>query len=142
VAAIVLVAIAAGCVHHPGLPATGTSGYEAKASATASAAISVVATVGLALDAAAADHTTERYLAVVVGDQEDRLEEVVSSFSAVAPPTDEARALRTEVVAALGSATDHVASVRIALDAGDDEAALALRPDLVDDAETLAGFES
>jgi hypothetical protein len=142
--AVVLLAVAslAGCVHHPGLPATGTSGFEAKAATTAAAAISVVSTVRLALDSEAAGNTTRRYLAATVGDQEDRLEEVVSSFSAVTPPTDEARALRTEVVAALGSATDHVASVRIALGAGEDEAALALRPDLADDAEALAGFES
>jgi hypothetical protein len=142
--AVVLLAVAslAGCVHHPGLPATGTSGFEAKAATTAAAAISVVSTVRLALDSEAAGNTTRRYLAATVGDQEDRLEEVVSSFSAVTPPTDAARALRTDLLDALDPAVDHGASARIAIDADDMDTAVALRPALAEDAERLSEFES
>jgi hypothetical protein len=98
--------------------------------------------VRLALDAEAAGHTTGPYLAGTVGDQEDRLEEVVSSFSAVSPPSQEARDLRADLLAVLDDATEHVAQVRIALDAGDRTAALALRSHLADDARRLAEFES
>ena len=142
VAAVCAAAVLAGCVRHPGTPAPWTSAYQAKASLTAEAAASNVATTELGLDAEADGHTTGRYLRVLVGDQENRLEEVVSSFRAVSPPSAEARRVRAELVPVLADAQDAVSEVRIDLDAGDAAAAVATRDELADIVRRLEAFES
>jgi len=139
---IVLTISLAGCVRHPGLPAAGTSGYQAKASLTAEGVISGLATTRLGLDTEARGHTTGNYLAALVSDQEDGVAGVISSFEAVSPPTGAARKLRDRLTPVLSDAQDHISDARIALGAGHSAAALALRRNLSSDAKRLNRFVS
>jgi hypothetical protein len=135
-----LLVIMAGCVRHPGLPATGTSGFQAKAALTAESATSSVSTVQLALKAERGHRTTAVYLSGVVSDAEDRLEGTIGSFQSVAPPTSAARKLRGRLDDVLADAQDHVATIRIALDSGQRGQAVALIPELISDRTRLERF--
>jgi hypothetical protein len=139
-AVVLAVVVISGCVKNPGLPATGTSGYRAKASLTAEGVISGLATIRLGLDTEARHHTTGPYLAGVVSDQEDGVSGVISSFDAVAPPTAAARALRVRISPILSDAQDHISSARVALGADQAAAALRLRSKLSVDAARLEKF--
>ena len=139
---VVAAVLLGGCVRHPGLPPTGTSGYQAKVELSADAAISTLATTRLGLDAEARDHTTARYLEVLVSDQEDALDAVVGSFGSITPPTPEARRLREQFQPVLSEAQDHLVEVRIALDSGAPDEAVALRTDLDADLAALEAFGS
>jgi hypothetical protein len=138
--ALSIALVVSGCVKNPGLPATGTSGYRAKASLTAQGVISGLATTRLGLDTEARHHTTGSYLAGLVSDQEDGVSGVISSFDAVAPPTAAARALRSRISPILADAQDHISSARIALGANRTTVALGLRSQLSDDAKRLEKF--
>ena len=129
-----------GCVRHPGLPANSTADFAAKGSLTAEDAISALATTRLGLDAEALGRTTQRYLEVLVSDQEDGLEGTVGSFEAVAPPTPASRVLRERLTSVLGDAQDDLAAVRIALDDGRTDEAVAMRADLRQDEARLETF--
>jgi hypothetical protein len=139
---IAVAVLLSACVKNPGLPATGTSGYRAKASLTAAAVISGLATTRLGLDTEEQRNTTSAYLAGLVSDQEDGVGGVISSFEAVSPPTAVARTLHGVISPLLSRAQDDITSARIALGADDTASALGLRSKLAADAERLNRFVS
>ena len=99
-----------------------------------------MSTARLGLDAIARGNSTDAYAGQLLDDQVDRLDDTVSSFTAVQPPDAASRALRVDVVAALRDAQDTLGQVVVDFDAGDTVAAVAMRGALGDDIRSLEKF--
>jgi hypothetical protein len=114
IAAVVIVAMATGCVSHPVGPARTYGSYAAKASTTVESAISAVETVLLVAETAADGGTTGPYTSIAVSEQEDALGGVRGTFASIQPPPGARSArLRDELTTLLDQAFDHVGDVRI-----------------------------
>ena len=107
------------CVPGMTSPARDAGDYREKASTTAGAAASAVATVELLVAAARHDDATAAYLSVAVGDAERDLDATASTFGGILPPGPSSIRQRDEVVAVLDRAADDVADARIAIRRGD-----------------------
>jgi hypothetical protein len=104
----------AGCVAHPVGPARTYGSFAAKASTTVESAISAIETVRLLASAASDGGAFSSYVAVSVSEQEDSLGGVRGTFASIQPPPSaDAAALRTQLLALLDRAFAHVGDVRI-----------------------------
>jgi hypothetical protein len=140
VAALLTAAALTACVSHPVGPARSFETYEDKATTTAEAALSAVATTRLAADTGAAGDAWGSYLGVVVSEQEDAIGGVQATFASVQPPDERADALRAELDAILQPAVSHVADVRIAVRRGQLDDLSAVAEPLTGDAVRLRAF--
>jgi hypothetical protein len=113
IALVVAAAVCAGCVRHPIGAARDEATYRDKAVVTAESALSAVATVALAAQAAAHGQAWGRFVGRVVSEQEDALDKAAGSFRSIQPPDEASDRLRTELLGLLDAATDHVTTVRI-----------------------------
>jgi hypothetical protein len=116
---LLLAVATVGCVPHPVGPARTYQKYEGKAVTTAESALSAVATVRLAADAASKGRSSGPYTTVLTSEQEDALSGVQGTFDSIQPPDGRADRLRDELDAILTPALEHVSAVRIAARRGD-----------------------
>ena len=114
-AAAVLLAAGTGCVS----PSRTNRDYQSKAANTAAAAASLLGTADLAVQAAARHRAPATYLSVLLGQAEQDLDAVQTSFDAVQPPSPAADTLRQKLDDLLTDAADTLSSLRIAVRRGD-----------------------
>jgi hypothetical protein len=135
-AAIAVAAAAAGCVS----PSPDLAAYESKAARTASAAVSQLRTVQVALRDPG--RLTSAYLNVLVTGAEDAYGAVTSTFEAAQPPDDPAAdRIRLALDGLLSGGGDLIGAARIAIRRGDHAAVAALAPRLADAAGKLESFD-
>jgi len=140
IAALLLVVALAACVPHPVGPARTYEKYEGKAVTTAEGALSAVATVRLAADAASKGKSLGPYSAVLTSEQEDALSGAQGTFDSIQPPDDRADRLRDQLDAILTPALDHVSAVRIAAHRGQLDQLATVAAPLEGDARALQAF--
>ena len=109
-----------GCVS----PASDDASFSDKATTTAAAAASEVATVRLTTQLLLDGRLQQNYADVTISASEDALASIARTFSVVQPPDDAADQQRAQLERFLDEATDAVAAARIAGRRGD-EAAMA-----------------
>ncbi len=136
----VLVVGATSCVAHPGLPAFDASDYVGEGIAHCRGRDLDLVDGAVGPGRIARGSSTDAYAGQLLDDQVDRLDDTVSSFTAVQPPDATSRALRVDVVAALRDAQDTLGQVVVDFDAGDTVAAVAMRGALGDDIRSLEKF--
>jgi hypothetical protein len=136
VLAAVLAAAAGGCVS----PSPDLGAYESKAARTASAAVSQLRTVLLAVrDPGKLTHS---YVEVLVTDAEDAYGSVTSTFDSAQPPDDPAAdKVRAALDDLLSDGGDLIGAARIAIRRGDRAAVAALEPRLAEAAGQLEDFD-
>jgi hypothetical protein len=141
-AMLVLLASAAlaGCVAHPVGPARTFDAYEAKARTTAESARSSVATVHLLVETAANGDLFGTYASVTVSEQEDAINGVEGTFASIQPPDGESEAVRSELLALLSDASEHVSAVRIEVRRGHLDGLDRYVADLTSDEAALTAF--
>jgi hypothetical protein len=138
---VVMGALAAQCRPHPLEPARTYAAYEGKARTTAESALAQVETVRLAVRSADKGNAFAPYLGELVGEAEDALGGLDSTFGSIQPPRGKrAEDLRDDVGALLGDAEDHVADVRIAVRQGVERGLGRKATDLDDDSKALRRF--
>ncbi len=133
--------IASSCVDHPVGPARTYDSYAAKASTTASSALSAVETVRLLATTAADGNAFAPYTSVAVSEQEDTLGGVQGTFASIQPPDKRSEELRDELGAILASSFDHVSAVRIEARRGHLDRLAAVAAPLEQDAADLRAIE-
>jgi hypothetical protein len=99
-------------------PARTFDTYEDKATTTAEAALSAVATTSLAADVGSGGGAWGSYLSILISEQEDDLAGAQGTFDSVQPPDARSDALRQQLDDILQTAVDNVTSVRIAVRRG------------------------
>jgi hypothetical protein len=99
-------------------PARTFDTYEDKATTTAEAALSAVATTALGADVGSRGGAWGSYLSILISEQEDDLTGVQGTFDSVQPPDARSDALRQQLNDILQTALDNVTSVRIAVRRG------------------------
>ncbi|MBI5089016.1 MAG: hypothetical protein HZB15_09210 [Actinobacteria bacterium] len=121
-------------------PARTLDDYERKARTTAHDAQSVVETVLLIAETAAAGHAFGPFTGVSISEQEDALAAVQGDFGSIQPPDERADALRAELNELLSSAMDDIAAVRIAARRGQASGLDDVAAPLADDSAALDAF--
>lgn len=119
---VALVAIAlgsTGCVDHAVGPAWTQDDFARKAGTTIDAARSVVQTVLLVAETAAAGDAFGTFVSSVMSEQEDAFVDVRGDFDSIQPPDTEMDAVRVRVEMMLDNALDHIVAVRIAVRRGE-----------------------
>jgi hypothetical protein len=139
-AALVVVALAGGCVDHPVGPARTFGQYEGTAVTTAEAALSAVATAQLVATTASSGNSFGPYAGTVLGEAEGTASGVQGTFASIQPPGERADDLRDELDQQLGDAVDHQATLRIAARRGQLADLERLAGPLDDDAAALDAF--
>jgi hypothetical protein len=117
-----------------------SSVYEAKASKSADAVHSAVASDLVLLRAVRRGHTLAGYVSVATSQAEDDGSSAGSSFLSIQPPSAKSVELRTRLAKILNNAQDALSSARIAGRHGDDRALLATAPSLAKAARQLDHF--
>lgn len=133
------VLLGSGCVS----PAVNDTGYEGKASATASGAVSAANAALLAFHAFEAGRLTGQVLEVTLQQSEDSLGSLGSTFDSVQPPnsatSDQAR---QQVDDLLSPAQDAVSALRIATRRGDEHQMASQAADLTKATKALEHYVS
>jgi hypothetical protein len=132
----VLGVLVGGCVS----PSPNLAAYESKAARTASAAVSQLRTVLVAIRDPG--KVTHAYLDVLVTDAEGAYGSVTSTFEAAQPPDDPAAdKIRIALDGLLSGGGDLIGAARIAIRRDDPTAVAALAPRLADAAGQLEDFD-
>lgn len=97
---------------------SGSADYTRAASRAVGDAASEVATASMVAELAMQDRVTSAYSTVVVSDAEQSIAGIDSTFSQLQPPSETDIQTRSDVLDMLSGAEDAVASVRIAITAG------------------------
>ncbi len=129
------------CVPGMTSPTRDAGDYREKASSTAGAAASAVATVELLAGAAIRDDAFGPYLSVAAGDAERDLDAVSSTFGSILPPGEASILLRDELEPVLDRAAMHVADARIAIRRGEPDDLPRIRRELRADVAELQAME-
>jgi len=129
-----------GCVSHPVGPARTFAKYEGKARTTAASALSEVQTARVVARAAARGNAFGPYTGLVLGDAEESLGGLQSTFGSIQPPDERADRVREDLGSILSDAEDHVADVRIAARRGQLHDLAAIASPLDDDVRALESF--
>jgi hypothetical protein len=137
---VTMIVAASACVSHPVGPARTFGKYEGKARTTAESALSEVQTARLAADAAARGNAFGPYTGLVLGDAEESLGGLQSTFGSIQPPDERADEVRDDLGSILSDAEDHVADVRIAARRGQLAELDTIAAPLDDDIDALESF--
>ena len=141
-ALLLTVVISSACVSHPVGPARTFGKYEGKARTTAESALSEVQTARLVAKTAARGDAYGPYTSQVLGDAEESLGGLHSTFGSIQPPDERADKVRDDLGSIIGDAEDHVADVRIAARRGQLRALADVAAPLDDDIDALQSFLS
>lgn len=139
-AAALLASALGGCARNQVGSARNGGVYASKASRSAESALSAVSTVQMVAEAASDDRLFRAFAAVAVGEQEDAITEIATTFRSIQPPDDESMALRDELGPLLDAARDHIAAVRITIRRGHLTDAADVAAPLEADADKLQAF--
>ena len=136
---LLLFLLATRVVPHPVGPARTFDKYQGKAVTTAESALSNVRTAAMVARAHRAGDAFGPYTAVVLGDAEEGVSGLQSTFDSIQPPDETADVVADELDALLVSASDHVRSVRVSVRRGQ-QASDEQLADLDRDADDLEAF--
>jgi hypothetical protein len=117
-----------------------SSVYESKASKSAEAVHSAVASDLVLLRAVRRGHTLAAYVSVATSQAEDDASSAGSSFLSIQPPSAKSVELRVRLAKILNNAQDALSTARIAGRHGDDNALLSTAPSLEKSARQLSRF--
>lgn len=113
VALAVIATLSAGCSEHSVGPARTYDDYERKSRTSAEVALSAVETVRLLAETSSDGNAWGAYTSVSLSEQEDTLAEAEGDYASIQPPDNRSDDLRAELLDLLGTASDHIAAVRI-----------------------------